>query len=134
MKKLREVLLVLLSSDQPGEVAAAASVIRKELAKAGRDVHWLAEQLARIMEAPAVGNHTGHVMTRHQKANGQWWKQLEFCINKLVFLNDREVEFIESIFQQWSMKSATWTPSAKQLRWLDAIYNRLQSGDPFGRY
>jgi len=133
MKKLREVLLILLSSDQPGEIAAAAAVIRRELAKAGRDIHWLAEQLARIMEAPAVSTHVpGHV--RRTAKEGIWWKQLEFVINKLVFLNDREVEFIESLFQQWSLKNATWTPSPKQLRWLDAIYNRLQQGDPFGRY
>lgn len=135
MSKLGQILLVLLSSDQPGEIANAAALVRKELEKAGRDIHWLAEQLERIIKAPAVREHTPSVFRRHRMGDpGEWWVMLEFCITKLLFLDERESEFIESLMDQWTNKSARWVPSAKQLRWLTAIYNRLQAGDPFGRW
>lgn len=44
-------LILMLSSDQPGEVAAAASAIGRELSALGRDWHWLAEQVATLPRA-----------------------------------------------------------------------------------
>jgi hypothetical protein len=134
MKKLREVLLVLLSSDQQGEVAAAAAVIRKELAKAGRDVHWLADQLAKIMEAPLVTKQTNVGVYTNRRAQTDWTTQLNDCVSKVIVLNDREAEFITSLYEQWTIKGIRWEPTAKQLRWLQAIHEKLQHGDPFGRW
>jgi ribonuclease HI len=45
MKQLAKII-PLLSSDQPGEVAAAASAIGRVLAQGGKDWHWLAQQLS----------------------------------------------------------------------------------------
>jgi hypothetical protein len=133
MSKLGQLLLVVLSSDQPGEVAAAIAALRKQLDKAGRDIHWLADQLSKIVDAPAVTKHVpGHV--RRTAQSGLWWLQLEFCIGNLEKLREREAEFIESLMDQWTVKDVRWTPSAKQLRWLQNIYDRLQMGDPFGRW
>ncbi len=45
MKQLAKII-PLLSSDQPGEVAAAASAIGRVLAQNGKDWHWLAQVLS----------------------------------------------------------------------------------------
>ncbi len=47
-------LVVMLSSDEPGEVAAAAEAIGRALKAEGRDWHWLAAELA-DSEAPPEG-------------------------------------------------------------------------------
>jgi hypothetical protein len=49
-----EQLIRMLSSDQPGEVAAAAQAINKTLTSAGLDIHKLAEIAEAGLRLPAV--------------------------------------------------------------------------------
>jgi len=44
-KRLEQFMLVMLSSDQPGEVAAASAMLKRELKKGGKDIHWLKDNL-----------------------------------------------------------------------------------------
>ena len=46
-------LIRLLGSDKPGEVAATAAAITRQLAKAGADWHDLANKLTSAPEPPA---------------------------------------------------------------------------------
>jgi hypothetical protein len=45
IKRLEQFMLVMLSSDQPGEVAAASAMLKRELKKGGKDIHWLKDNL-----------------------------------------------------------------------------------------
>ena len=49
-ERLRKLLLIALSSDQPGEVMNAMVKIKKVLGLAGLDIHWLAG----LIEAPSA--------------------------------------------------------------------------------
>lgn len=45
IKRLEQFMLVMLSSDQPGEVATASTMLKRELKKGGKDIHWLKDNL-----------------------------------------------------------------------------------------
>jgi hypothetical protein len=45
LKRLEQFMLIMLSSDQPGEVAAASAMLKRELKKGGKDIHWLKDNL-----------------------------------------------------------------------------------------
>jgi len=45
IKRLEQFMLVMLSSDQSGEVAAASAMLKRELKKGGKDIHWLKDNL-----------------------------------------------------------------------------------------
>lgn len=115
--RLRQ-LLLMLSSDQPGEVAAAAAAIGRALKAAGTDWHGLANGL--LAEAPQSG-------ARHQQNNDDsrdaaddWREMHEYCAQRTELLRPREQEFIESL-GEWRGR-----PTEKQFAWLCSIYARLR--------
>lgn len=115
--RLRQ-LLLLLSSDQPGEVAAAAAAIGRALKAAGGDWHDLANGLL-TEPPPAAGRHRGS--DRAREAPEEDWREMhEFCADHSELLRSREAEFIESL-GEWRGR-----PTEKQMGWLCAIYARLR--------
>ena len=123
-ERLKKLLLVALSSDQPGEVMAALNKVRKVLGLGGVDIHWLAGQLVepQVKPPPAYARSAWSTQPVYEI---DWNKQLEFCTrnNVLRFLRDREVEFIISLNQQRD-RNDYWSPSPKQAAWLQSIYVR----------
>jgi hypothetical protein len=113
--RLRQ-LLLMLSSDQPGEVAAAAAAIGRALKSAGTDWHALANGL--LAEAPQ-SSRARHTDNNNSDADN-WREMLEYCAQRTEMLRSREQEFIESL-GEWRGR-----PTEKQFAWLCAIYARLR--------
>jgi hypothetical protein len=101
--RLRQ-LLLMLSSDRPGEVTAAAAAIGRALKAAGTDWHGLVDGL----------------LTPWQDAPDDWETIREFCADRCDLLRPREQEFIESL-AEWRGR-----PTERQLAWLCSIYARLR--------
>ena len=113
--RLRQ-LLLMLSSDQPGEVAAAAAAIGRALKAAGTDWHGLANGL--VTEAPQP--RARRRRDSDDDAADNWREMHEYCAEHTELLRSREQEFIESL-SEWRGR-----PTEKQLAWLCAIYARLR--------
>jgi hypothetical protein len=115
--RLRQ-LLLMLSSDQPGEVAAAAAAIGRALKAAGTDWHALASGL--LAEAPHPSARQWRDNDDTGDATDSWREMHEYCVEHTDLLRSREQEFIESL-GEWRGR-----PTEKQLAWLCSIYARLR--------
>jgi hypothetical protein len=101
-------LLLMLSSDQPGEVAAAAQAIDRALKADGSDWHDLANKLTNSNPKP-----------RNEHPPGDWHAMREFCLDHDHQLRSREREFVSSL-GDWDGEL-----TERQHAWLLAIYQRL---------
>ena len=110
-------LLLLLSSDQGGEVVAAANAIGRTLKNAGCDFHDLAARLTAPSSAKTRSREQPREETQHD-AN-DWYAMRNFCLAHENQLRPREREFVMNLIT-WRGKL---TP--KQLKWLRAIYERV---------
>lgn len=121
--QLRKLLLVALSSDQPGEVMAALGKVKAVLERADLDVHWLADAIAVTPATPL-----NVVWEPTVAPTIDWREQLEFLTTKPErdLMSFREAEFIESVMLQWATRTE-WKPTYKQQRWLRDIYARLST-------
>jgi hypothetical protein len=102
-------LIRLLSSDQPGEAAAAAAAIVRHLQAVGKDIHEFADAAERGLQTPDND--------KHQQS---WRDRRAWCARHPEFLSVRELEFITSL--------ARWRghPTVKQMDWLRAIEEKIR--------
>jgi hypothetical protein len=102
-------LLLMLSSDQPGEVVSAARAIDRTLKDTGADWHDFAARLS----APAKTAH-------RNGADGNWHEMRELCLRHSTLLRPREMEFVTGL--------GNWhgNLTEKQFAWLSAIHERLR--------
>lgn len=134
--KLRKALLVMLSSDQTGEIMAASALAQKLLKAAGRDIHWLVDQLERT---PARKKKPAAAPPWEQSPRwerpppdparplGGWQDMLDICLMQLYGLKLKDQDFVQSLDDQ-RLRSKYWAPSAKQMEWLVNIYERIIGG------
>lgn len=108
--RLRQ-LLLLLSSDQPGEVGAAAAAIKRTLRNGGCDFHDL---VAGLIASPSLAPNS-----QADSDDGDWRAIRDFCLKHEMHLREREREFLSSL-RKWR-----GNPTEKQLDWLTAIYKRV---------
>jgi hypothetical protein len=104
-----EKLLLMLSSDQDGEVVNAARAIGRALRDSGSDWHDLASQL----------KNKPNPKPRDEHPPGDWRIMREFCLDRDRLLRPREREFV--------VRLGDWRGNLteKQHAWLLAIYQRL---------
>jgi hypothetical protein len=107
-----EKLLLMLSSDHPGEVVAAAQAIGRTLKADGTDWHDLA---SRLTTNPNPKPRRG----RDEHRTGDWHVMHEFCLDRDRLLRPREHDFISNLCE-WRGDL-----TEKQHAWLVAIYQRL---------
>ena len=130
----------LLSSDQDGEVIAAARAVVRTLKGAGQDIHALAaviekpngrlsehdmkiiynagyEDGVRSVEAQQCGTDG----FRNTDGSPSWYQIASWCQRRSDQLGDRERKFIDSVTSQTVWRE----PSAKQEKWLRSIYHKL---------
>jgi len=112
-----EKLVLMLSSDQPGEVVAAANAIERALRTAGADWHDLAHELTRPA-APARDRHKGR--SNRDNEGGDWRPLYEYCRRHLDVLSNREQGFMATL-GHWR-----GDVTEKQRGWLQAIHARLR--------
>ena len=105
-------LIRLLSSDQPGEVFAAANAITRELRAAGKDIHAFADAAERGLQTAAPGTGSDRQ---------PWRERREWCAERHEVLSVREREFILSL--------ARWRGqlTAKQADWLAGIEEKIRA-------
>ena len=124
--KLKKLILVMLSADQAGEIAAASHAITKALKADGKDIHWLADKLAFGSSTPPPPPFYSPPPPPPQPAVREFWQEdLDLCADNIHQLRPREAEFIESLVDQ-QFRRAGWYPSPKQADWLEAIARRLK--------
>jgi hypothetical protein len=122
--KLKKLLLVALSSDHPGEAHAALTKVKKLLASAGHDIHWLVEQIDKA-PAPVPPPFQPHPSPYgYGPVMVPWQEMLIFVSDHRYRLRPREEEFIGSLLNH-SIRSS-WRPTMKQHEWLSDIYESLR--------
>jgi hypothetical protein len=125
MEKLRKLLLVVLSSDQAGEVLSASSAISKLLKKDGKDIHWLVAQIGLPLFAPPL--KAAAAPSTKPSWSAHWMEQLAYCYEREQrIVRTKEADFIVSLMGQFHEGASGWQPSLKQRDWLDAIYKKLR--------
>jgi hypothetical protein len=108
-------LLLMLSSDQPGEVVAAANAIGRALRASGSDWHDL---VANLGSAPSKVQSASP--DRSQYDIDDWHALRDFCLEHRRLLRERELDFLTDL-GDWQGRL---TP--KQTEWLRGIYARLK--------
>ena len=110
-------LIPLLGSDKPGEVAATAAAITRQLAKAGADWHDLADTLT-VQPVLFNADDTAQppVFYDHLRAC-EWILQTDAGTR----LSTRDREFVVDMQQ----KLHFWKASPKQATWLRAVILKL---------
>jgi len=100
----------MLSSDQPGEVVAAAAAITRTLHNIiGADWHTLASAISPTPPAQTA-------------TSGDWRGDLKVCAGRIHDLTNREQDFVANL-----IAATRWRePSDKQQKWLADIAARLR--------
>lgn len=126
-KRLTKLLLVMMSSDQSGEVMAARDAIAKLLKNAKLDMHWLADALTTASALPLSSPPKAAPSTQtHWSAH--WIDQLLYCVQHLERVQrQNQREFLFSLAEQMDHSSKSWQPSARQRDWLNNIYDNLKT-------
>ena len=121
-KRLRNLMAVALSTEEPAEAAVALKKARKLLKDAKLDIHWLLS-VVETAEPPLS------TMPWWPPPHGEesWQTMLEFCHREenMPHARSNEREFLASVWSQ-SAKSG-WQPTRRQSEWLRSIYIRLTS-------
>lgn len=134
MERLRKLLLVVLSSDQAGEVMSASAAIAKLLKKDGKDIHWLVAQAAGERPRMVPGTKPGTPYpkpTYYGAPTLHWLDKLVYCVAHVELLQHKQREFIMSLGLQLAEKKS-WQPSVAQQSWLDDIYKKLKHLETYG--
>jgi hypothetical protein len=108
--------LLLLASDQAGEVVAASAALVRTLKATGHDLHDLF-QIIQSAATPAPKN---------PKPEPEWRDTAKAILahhREHSSLNEKELGFVKQIAAQ------RWEPSEKQLSWLDSIYSKIFADD-----
>lgn len=125
-KRLTKLLLVMMSSDQSGEVMAARDAVTKLLKNAKLDMHWLADALT-IAPALPLSTPPKASPSTQTRWTAHWVDQLAYCFaNEGRLVRVKEAEFIRSLFEQWTTHAEGWQPTLRQRDWLEAIFTKLK--------
>jgi hypothetical protein len=138
-------LVRMLGSDQPNEVAAAASALQRQLGAFGTDLHYLAQLVELHLQpkppkkakkkppprpAPAPPPPPPPRPAPPPRSSpGDEEIIIQFCASLDDFLTDRERAFVLDLDKQIRL-TAFWM-SGKQRAWLYSIHERLQGRHEF---
>jgi hypothetical protein len=119
MHKHVEKFLLLLGSDKPGEVVAAAAALCRALKSEGRDLHDLVGALkGHVVYRDKIIEKTKVVYPKAEELSPREIAQL--CLDQDTSqLNDRERQFLDDMSHRYS------APTPKQEAWLFAIHDKL---------
>lgn len=113
-------LVLMLSSDQDGEVISAARAIGRNLKETGLDWHWLADHLSgeyRAQPRQSTGFNAQGVEAYRSRVG--------YCYAQRADLRSKEYEFITQLQNRFNEYGADTFLSPKQRAWIDDIYKRL---------
>jgi hypothetical protein len=118
-------LLRMLGTDRDGELVATVYALRRVLANNKLDLHDLARI---VVETPSVAPTNGDGRTPHWRQRDDhpvetelpWRDMVAACVRHLSRFTGKERDFIRHM-DDWH-----GTPSAKQLGWLVACFERVR--------
>ena len=124
-------LVPMLSSNQPGEVVAAAEAISRALKGVGADWHDLTRELTGpAQSAPPRGHRTrtdsgaadsGAGRSGADNSGADTWRAMfAYCQGRPECLSTREQDFMNTL-EGWR-----GMPTEKQLSWLTSIHRRVR--------
>jgi hypothetical protein len=108
-----QLIKLMLSSDQAGEVAGAAMALNRVITARGMDIH----QFADVVEVALANAPT---LVPLDDDCGDWKAVALFCRQHRSRLNEKEAKFVETI-SRWRGEL-----SEKQSVWLGDIYPRVR--------
>jgi hypothetical protein len=111
-------LVLLLSSDEDGEVLAAASAIKRTLAAEGSDIHALADALCRPQPQQKEEPRRPPPPPREDDWHGMACE----CQAHSDRLSEREQGFIDDMVEWTAFRE----PSEKQQLWLLSMHRRVR--------
>ena len=111
-----EKLVLMLSSDQPGEVVAAAAAIKHTLRTADADFH----DLARGLTGTATSSSSSSSTSSSSREDRDWRPLHAYCKCHLDELSSREQDFMSTL-DRWKGNI-----TERQRAWLEAIHDRLR--------
>src|SRR5262249_43821363 len=117
-------LLLLLSSDQSGEVVAAAAAIKRALKTANLDFHDLVANLTSPPPAARTrqnGTSGSDDDDPDNDISGNWRLMRDHCWRHEQRLRERERDFIQTL-NRWRGE-----PTSRQKNWLRSIYDRIKN-------
>lgn len=122
--RIAQLVRLLLGSDQPGEVVAAAAALNRTLGAAGLDRHDFADGIEAGLQAMEAEPATDapHPHRDRDPDFVSWRAMVDYCLLRDSGLSDRERDFLQSL------RSWRGAPTTKQIDWLSSIYNRLKGG------
>jgi hypothetical protein len=121
-------LILLLGSDQGGEVVAAANALVKTLKADGRDLYDLCATLVQPLPAPKPERTKPEPKSKpRQEPEPDPWRVKAAAITR----HDREHSSLREHERRFVQQIINWRskPSEKQLNWLDNIYSKIFTGD-----
>ncbi len=107
--RLAQLLRLLLSATQPGEIVAAQGAINRTLGAAGLDLHTLAEVVD--------GQPSRHPLDDHD----DWRDKVVYASVHAELLSDWERGFIDNMLG-WD-----GLPTDKQMDWINVIYSKVRA-------
>jgi hypothetical protein len=108
-----QLIRLMLSSDQVGEVAGAAMALNRVITAKGMDIHKFAD----VVEVALASAPTLVPLDD----GGEDWKSVAlFCRHHRDRLGGKETEFIETILQYRR------SPTERQMKWLYDIRDRIE--------
>jgi len=141
--KIRVLILVILTSDQTGEIVAAARALNRLLKANGTDHH----ELARHIGAETLNRDDMHQLYAAGYSDGQrdaenkrhgadpfcnvdgmpsWDEMAQFCQRHADRLRDHERKFVFDV----SVRIVWREPSERQAKWLTSLFYRLGGRTP----
>jgi hypothetical protein len=109
-----QLIKLMLSSDQAGEVAGAAMALNRAITARGMDIHQFAHVIeAALVDAPAL--------VPLDDDCSDWRSIARFCRRHSDELSAKEADFIDNLLRYEK-------PTPKQFRWLVDIHARLVDG------
>jgi hypothetical protein len=115
-----EKLVLMLSSDQPGEVVAAAAAIKRTLRTAGADFHDLARGLTGTATSSSSSTSSSSTSSSSSSEDRDWRPLHAYCKCHLDELSSREQDFMSTL-DRWKGNI-----TERQGAWLEAIHDRLR--------
>jgi hypothetical protein len=108
-----KLLRLLLISDQDGEVLGALAALKRALASAGLDAHYIVDAFERGMVGPKRTDDAVY---------GDLRSTVWFCWHRRDRLDPKERQFVENICKRRT------TPTDRQRAWILDIADRLERG------
>jgi DNA-binding transcriptional LysR family regulator len=109
--KLAKLIRLIFASDKPGEITAAVAAVRRLLAAADLDGHWLSDRLA----AQPISVPVDEPQPDEDGERSTIW----FCFHRRHQFSPRDRQFIETL-TGWRGPLST-----KQRKWLTDICDKL---------